>query len=133
MKILKKITSLSLAVVFLLSSMSFTVSSMVCIKSGKGKVSLSIQKDCCKKKPLPSKGVYFTKGGCCDIKNLFIKLHDFNPSKKLTVDQPLILNSFGYSENERTFSSQNYSLHHSDLPPPYHGRSILNFISTYRI
>ncbi|MFL5764531.1 MAG: HYC_CC_PP family protein [Bacteroidia bacterium] len=134
MKILQKITAVFLALVFLLSSMSFTVSSMVCLKSGKGKVSFSIQKNCCKKKEIPSKGTYFTKGDCCDINNVFIRLHDFNPSKKLHIEQPIAVSSTHLYVADKIFScGDDSSLHYTDLPPPYHGRMLLNLISTYRI
>jgi hypothetical protein len=135
MKLFRKITSVLLAVVFLLSSMSFTISSMVCLKSGKGKVSLSVLKDCCGKKELPSTGTYFTKGSCCKISNLFIKLHDFNPSVKISVGQPLVAHDFLnlFSLTPCILASSEATFHCADLPPPCHGRTLLSFISIYRI
>jgi hypothetical protein len=144
-KIFKKITAVFLASVFLLSSMSFTISSMVCLKSGKGKVSLSLIEDCCKKKneekccdeinDRSSDKTYIGKGDCCAISNLSIQLHDFNPSKKIAVEQPVLENILFFSPVPFSSfsSSQKLPYQLADLPPPYHGRALLNFISTFRI
>jgi hypothetical protein len=133
----KKITAVFLASVFLFSSMGFTISSMVCLESGKGKVSLSVLKDCCEKgkKQLPASGTFLSKGHCCKISNLFIKLNEFSSSKKFSVEQAAAQDLFfipaGTAFN--IASAQKLSYRFTDLPPPYHGRTLLNFISTLRV
>ena len=82
MKLVQKITSLFLAVVFVLSSLGFTINKMVCLKSGKTKVSLTHVKDCC---PEKKSTVPVVKAQCCDIQNSSFKLTDFNPSQKQNV------------------------------------------------
>ena len=132
MKLFQKITSLFLAVVFVLSSLGFTINKMVCLRSGKTKVSLTHLKDCCpeKKSTIP-----VVKAQCCDIQNSSFKLTDFNTSQKHEVPVSLELVSFLTS----SISVPNYVdsklsvFLFADLPPPIHGRTLLNFISTLNI
>jgi hypothetical protein len=154
MKALQKITSVFLAFAFLFSSLGFTISSMVCVKSGKGKVSLSYIENCCVKpktltvvntaccddddaasQTLPENNFILKKADCCDISNFNLKLNDFQNAQKLSPEQPVILHSlfniaeaFQASKTEHTLAYQ-----YSDLPPPLSGRALLNFISTLTI
>ncbi len=152
MKALQKITSVFLATVFLFSSLGFTISSMVCLKSGKGKVSLSVIEDCCAKTPTASvakkdccnhveelnvpKGMaVIKKGECCDINNYTFNLNDFQSSQKQSIEQPIISQSLFHSSEivSSTVSENKLAFQYSDLPPPLYGRTLLNFISTLTI
>ena len=150
MKTIQKITAVFLAVIFLFSSFGFTISSMVCIKSGKGKVSFAMIEDCCSKntetaavitKPvccddekelqLSDRSATINKGECCDITNFTYKLNDFQNSQQLFIGLPTVLNSiFLSSDLSPVFSSENkLTFHASDLPPPPFGRNLLSIIS----
>jgi hypothetical protein len=147
MNLLKKISAIFLAAVFLFSSMSFTVGSMVCLKSGKGETAFSRMEDCCSKKKetscceeettySPEENVtYIGKAECCAINNLSIQLKDFSPSNKLSLEQPAILHTlFAQAAVPASYiPEQKLSFQFTDLPPPYHGRALLNFISTLLI
>ena len=152
MKAIQKITSVFLATVFLFSSLGFTVSSMVCIKSGKGKVSLSMIEDCCVKTQvvsvaktdcceheeelaIPEDLAVIKKGECCDINNFSLKLKDFQTSEKQSIEQPAISQTLFYSSEliSSTVSENELAFQYSDLPPPLYGRTLLNFISTLTI
>ncbi|MBA3972033.1 MAG: hypothetical protein H0X46_07795 [Bacteroidetes bacterium] len=149
MTIFKKITAVFLAAVFIFSSLGFTISSMVCLKSGKGTMSLFAMEDCCAKK-IPSSTVsccddedeepvqsiiYLIKGECCDISNYLITLNEYQASEKISVDQPVVIQSlFVFSPIvTNTAEEQRNILHASNLPPPLYGRTLLNFISTLTI
>jgi len=150
LKTIQKITAVFLAVIFLFSSFGFTISSMVCIKSGKGKVSFAMIEDCCSKnteraavitKPvccddekelqLSDRSATINKGECCDITNFTYKLNDFQNSQQLFIGLPTVLNSiFLSSDLSPVFSSENkLTFHASDLPPPPFGRNLLSIIS----
>lgn len=153
MKPLQKITSVFLATIFLFSSLGFTISSMVCLESGKGKVSLAIIEDCCinKAEPvlaekdaccehveelsLPIELAVIKKGECCDINNFSLELNDFQNAKKISLEQPTISDTF-YSTSKiisSIVSENELAFQYSDLPPPLYGRTLLNFISTLTI
>ncbi len=123
---------------------------MVCIKSGKGKVSFAMIEDCCSKnteraavitKPvccddekelqLSDRSATINKGECCDITNFTYKLNDFQNSQQLFIGLPTVLNSiFLSSDLSPVFSSENkLPFHASDLPPPPFGRNLLSIIS----
>ncbi|MES2286978.1 MAG: hypothetical protein V4547_14905 [Bacteroidota bacterium] len=128
MKAIKKTTALFLAMVFILSSLGFTINKMICFKSGKVKVSLSHLKDCCaeEKSALP-----IVKAQCCDINSTSFHLNDFNSSQKNNVpvadDCVLAINKYSFPcGNYNTPSSK---LLFADLPPPLYGRQLLSFIS----
>jgi hypothetical protein len=152
MKAIQKITSVFLAAVFLFSSLGFTISSMVCLKSGKGKVSFSSIEDCCAKPQaasiakkgccaheeeldLPEGFAIIKKGECCDINNYTFNLKDFQSSQKQSLEQPAISQSLFYSSEivSSTVSENKLAFQYSDLPPPLYGRTLLNFISTLTI
>ena len=128
MKAIKKTTALFLAMVFILSSLGFTINKMICLKSDKVKISLSELKDCCpqKKSSLP-----VIKAKCCDINNTSFHLNDFNSSQKndvpvaescvLAIDQSSFVNSNSINPTSK--------LIFADLPPPIYGRQLLSFIS----
>ncbi len=128
MKIFQKITALFLATVFVLSSLGFTINKMVCLKSGKTKISLTHVKDCCPEKKSTTPVV---KAQCCDIQNSSFKLTDFSVAQKheLPCSQELI--SFSeYSFATVPSAVQTISvLSFADLPPPLSGKSLLHFIS----
>lgn len=128
MTTVKKITSFFLAILFLVSSLGFTINRMVCLKSGKVKVSLVHEKECCpsKRSELP-----VIKSKCCDIMNSYFNLGDFHESLKQNIDKPLVAEiPFNFS----TFSvipftsSQERTVSFADLPPPS-GRQLLSLIS----
>lgn len=150
MKTIQKITAVFLAVVFLFSSLGFTISSMVCIKSGKGKVSFAIIEDCCSNKKkivaiIPEKTccddeqelifsepfASINKGDCCDITNFTYKLNDFQNAQQLFLDLPTVLNTIFIStlQSSSFFVENKLAFQSSDIPPPPHGRTLLNFIS----
>jgi hypothetical protein len=149
MNIFKKITAVFLAGAFLFSSFGFTISSMVCLKSGKGKVSLFAIEDCCAKKKVttsvvccdeeqeqaPQNITYLKKGDCCDISNYSLKLKDCQVSQKISVDQPMVIHSLFIPVllTNVSASEQNTALHAADLPPPVYGRTLLTLISTLTI
>lgn len=152
MKPVQKITSVFLAAVFLFSSLGFTISSMVCLKSGKGKISLSAIEDCCVKKQtvsvakkdccaheeelnIPKGFAVIKKGECCDINNYTFNLNDFQSSQKESLEQLAISQSLFYSSEivSSAVSENKLAFQYSDLPPPLYGRTLLNFISTLTI
>jgi len=150
MKAAQKITSAFLAFVFLFSSLGITISSMVCLKSGKGKVSFSYIEDCCAKtktpavakavccddassKPgLPETNFILKKADCCDISNITIKLKDFQKTERSIAEQPVILHSLFYTTQALNASKAEHAFdfQYADLPPPLSGRVLLNHIST---
>ena len=128
MRTFHKITSVFLIAVLLVSSLGFTVNKMVCLKSGKTKISITHVKECCasKKNAQP-----ILKSSCCDLKNTSFDLDDFSISQKHNAPAaatiPLI---FGQNNNVRIIRSNNRSeLFFADLPPPKSGRQILSCIS----
>ncbi len=153
MKILNKIAAILLAVIFLLSGLGITITSMVCMKSGKGKASFAMIEDCCAKKKEVSpraqtdccnddEEIFYSepitiikKGECCDINSLSFQLNDFQSAKKLSIDHPAVFNSlFHSSETLNSSTSENkLSFQYSDLPPPLYGRTLLNYISLLTI
>ena len=152
MKAVQKITSVFLATVFLFSSLGFTISSMVCLKSGKGKVSLSVIEDCCVKTQtasvakkdccvheeeldVPQGLAVIKKGECCDINNYTFSLKDFQNSQKQSIEQPTISQSIFYTSEliASTVSENKLAFQYSNLPPPLYGRTLLNFISILTI
>lgn len=130
MKIIQKITSIFLALVFLLSSLGFTINKMTCLKSGKVKMSLLAQKDCCPEKESP---IPVIKSTCCDFSNIYFNLSDVQHTEKLSLEKQ-------FSISTPFLSSQIYNgtlafskapiISFTDLPPPLYGRTLLNFIST---
>jgi hypothetical protein len=129
MKTVQKITSFFLALTFLISSLGFTANKMVCVKSGKTKLSLVNIKDCC-----PEKGAGQSVGtDCCDITNTFFDLGDIQNSQNTEIAQPVILSSF-FTPFSPAFNSHSVSnkliISFADLPPPRSGRALLSFIST---
>ena len=145
MKVLQKIASVFLASIFLFSSLGFTISSMVCLKSGKGKISLAKIEDCCSKKVeqvvsdkdscCEEELAVIKKGHCCDINSYTFSLNDFQNSQKLSVEKTFFLQSFFFAPETFTFKQVENKLafQYSDLPPPLYGRTLLNFISTLTI
>lgn len=130
MKAHNKITSILLAVVFLISSLGFTVNKMVCIKSGKTKFSLTALTDCCKGKK--TEGAVIKKK-CCLITNSTFNLGNYQNSKKINVENTIVLeNSSTRTDKTNCIESTANSkvTAYADLPPPLHGRDLLSFIST---
>jgi hypothetical protein len=129
MKALQKITSVFLAAIFLVSGLGFTANKMVCLKSGKTKLSFVNFKDCCPKKKSSTPVI---KSDCCDITNTFFHLGDFQSVHKhqfsdnrgfqyfAVIPNPGFNNNFVCHQNPYFFA---------DLPPPLSGRKLLSFIS----
>jgi len=131
MKVIQKITSVFLALVFLLSSLGFTVNKMTCLKSGKVRVSFVAQKDCCpeKKSSLP-----IIKSKCCDLSNSYFNLSDVQHSQKLSLEKQFSsIAPFFYSQINFSSASKMSAISYADLPPPKSGRTLLNFISVLTI
>lgn len=129
MNTIQKITSVFLVIVLLLSGLGFTINKMVCLKSGKVKISLIHVKNCCSGKTSDKPTI---KSNCCDLKNTTFNLDDFSSSQKTTIpfaDNFVFAfwqnNLFQISKSERASI-----LFVADLPPPLHGRQLLSFIST---
>lgn len=130
MKTLQKITSVFLAVIFLASSLGFTVNKMVCLKSGKTKLSLLHVKDCCPEKKYAAPVI---KSDCCDITNTFFNLGDLRVSQKIQIVQPFSIQclfiSQGFASDNTHLDVRPLSFSFADLPPPRSGRTLLSFIS----
>lgn len=128
MKAIKTTITLFLAIVFILSSLGFTINKMVCLKSGKVRISLSNLKDCC---PEEKSSIPVIKAQCCDINNTSFHLNDFNSSQNNTIpvadDCVLAINKFSFTS--RNYSNLTSELFFADLPPPFYGRQLLSFIS----
>jgi hypothetical protein len=129
MKTLQKITSVLLAVIFLVSSLGFTANKMVCLKSGKTKLSLTHVKSCCpeKKSTLP-----VVSSQCCDITNTSFNLADLHNTSKSQVSESFAFLPFfiipGYTFNDPSTSNET-PFSFADLLPPLAGRDLLSFIS----
>ncbi len=128
MKAIKKTTALFLAVVFILSSLGFTINKMICFKSGKVKVSLSQLKDCC---PEEKSSLPVIKAPCCNINSTSFHLNDFNSSQKNNIpvadDCVLAINKYACTNGNYNRPSSKFIF--ADLPPPLYGRQLLSFIS----
>ena len=128
MKTVQKITSVCLVVVLLLSSLGFTINKMVCLKSGKVKISLTHVKNCCPEKRSDTSTI---KSNCCDLKNTTFDLDDFSSSQK--VNTPIADNfvlAIWQNDFVVAMPCNNPSvLSYNDLPPPLYGRQLLSFIS----
>lgn len=132
MNAIKKTTALFLAMVFILSSLGFTINKMVCLKSGKVKISLSHLKECC---PGEKNSGTIIKTKCCDINNTSFHLTDFDASQKSKINVAdgcvLAINKFSFTN--KNYSTTTSKLEFADLPPPISGRELLSFISILKI
>jgi len=141
MKLVRNITSVFLASIFLLSGFGFTIGKMVCLKSGKTIISLSALEDCCaqsKKKNCCNEnkegntsGFAFEKSDCCDISNTSIALKDFQSSKinKAEAVELNLLSSKQTFSTKAVANTQANKLLFVDLPPLLYGKSLLTNIS----
>lgn len=143
MNITKKIIAVFLSITFLFSSLGITISSMVCLKSGKGKISLALIEDCCTKKKtdtvandccddeeqsLPIAASSIKKADCCDISNITVRLNDFQNTQKIAFEQIAVVQSLFY--NYPAIKTENQVVNtSSDLSPPLSGRELLSHIS----
>ena len=133
MKTIQKIVALFLSVLILLFSFGFTINKMVCLKSGSIRASLSDIQDCCsneKETTLP-----VVKAHCCDLSSTAFHLNDYNPSEQHSVHAALncslILNQKATAPY--CIKTSNLVLFYTDLPPPLHGKQLLQFISVFII
>ena len=142
MKAVQKITSVSLALVFLFSSLGITISSMVCLKTGKGQVTFSSMDDCCSKKDkkekpsrIPRSNAILEKASCCDVNTFTIKLNEFQKAEHSIAGEPVILQSLFTTAAPFTASKAQHASawQFADLPPPLSGRTLLTRISTLLI
>ncbi len=130
MKAIYKITAVFLVLALMLSSLGFTVNKMICLKTGKTKISFTHVKNCCPTKKLATPII---KANCCDLQNTTFSLHDFNTSQKvntpfaLATVLPVWHNNFIALNN----CNKNSQLFFAHLPPPasLYGRQLLAFIS----
>ncbi len=132
MKTIKNITSLFLAFVFLLASFGFTINKMICLKSGKTKISLVPIKDCCKKS---KSGTPIIKAKCCDINATSFNLGDFHSNKKYSIpstNECVLVIKHDHSNFKIVDIFYSASLFPDDHPHWY-GRQLLFFISALRI
>jgi hypothetical protein len=129
MKTAQKITSIFLALTFLVSSLGLTANKMVCLKSGKTKLSAFSIKDCC---PEKESSLPVIKSHCCDITNTFFDLGDIQKTQKVEIGQSFTVQSlfnnplFVYNTS---LASDKLTTSFADLPPPRSGRTLLSFIS----
>ena len=128
MQLIKKISSVLLAILFLVSSLGFTVNKMICLKSGKTKISFTKFTDCCKKN---KSGLPVVKANCCDLNNTSFNLDDYNFVQKNNVPTATNFIAVLHYNITSTLISNNASskIFFSDLPPPLYGRQLLSFIS----
>ena len=130
MKVIYKISSIFLVIALLLSSLGFTVNKLICLKSGKTKISLTHVKNCCttKKSAIP-----ILKSNCCDLHNTIFNLDNFNPSQKVNTPFAVTAVLPVWQDNFIVIKSSDNDpqLFFADLPPPasLHGRQLLSFIS----
>ncbi len=132
MKTTQKIISLFLAFIFLLSSLGFTANKMVCLKSGKTKLSLVHLKDCCPEKKSVTP---LLKSDCCNINNIYFNLSDFQHAEKNNIEQPSSQISFVNPTQKFKINTSTFVLTHSSfvIPPKLSGRELLSFISILTI
>ncbi len=118
-----------MVVVLLLSGLGFTINKMVCLKSGKTKISLTHVKSCCGKKGSEQSTI---KSNCCDLTNTSFDLRDFNSSQKVNVPfaDNFVFTTWQNDLVPKTNIYKTSNLIAADLPPPLHGRQLLCFIST---
>ena len=127
MKLIQKISSVFLALTFLLSSLGVTINKMSCLKSGKTHISFIPFKDCC---PEKNSSKTIIKSPCCDINNTSFKLNDFDPAQKSNipvVDKAIFLKQVSVKQTILNTTASKLSF--ADLTPPLHGRQLLSFIS----
>lgn len=145
MQSIKKIFSIFWAVIFLLSGFGFTISKMICMKSGKTLISLSAIEDCCtksKKKGYSDEeqnknelDFKFEKSGCCDISNTVLQLQKFQTSKNNKTEATvlsLLPCKYSFSSNNTIIAKTN-NLFFAPPPPRLHGKTLLNLISVLTI
>ena len=143
MKTLQKTTSIFLAIIFLLSSLGFTINKMACLKSGKIELSLVAIEDCCAKEEIKDacceeenfqsdeQGTSITRSDCCEITNTSFDLSEFQKTEKNNIP-PVSSNELILLPNTLT---NPFYIHTSeknifaDLSVPLHGRQLLSFIS----
>jgi hypothetical protein len=131
MKFISKHISVFLAVVFLLSSLGFTANRMICLKSGKQKISLIPINDCCKKTTL---GKHSVKSKCCDINNNEFQLSDFRSVEKTeTIPIKLHLFELPFFLVQHSNVSTEYVYIFFPPPPLLFGKIYIHFISTLLI
>ncbi len=132
MKSVQKITSITLAVIFLLSGLGFTANKMVCLKSGKTKLSLVHVKACC---PEKKSDILQINSKCCDLKNTFFQLGSFQSSQKCIIENPAALSILFLPSYSFKFLSFKYvqSFFISDSPFSISGRQLLSCISKFTI
>jgi hypothetical protein len=127
---LRRIFSLFLATIFLVSSLGFTANKMVCLSSGKYKLSAVQLEDCCKKEePVTS-----IKSVCCDITNTYFGLADFNAGEKLQINQAVLLLPFMLSSfHEPLLKDEAIAADFSKRSWCSSGTPYLTFISVLRV
>jgi hypothetical protein len=133
MKTVQKITSLLLAIVFLLSSLGLSANKMVCLKSGKVKMSLVAQKECCAIKTTTAAVI---KLKCCNLSNTYFNLSDLQDASKLSFHESFSVYSTAtlfFFNSTITTISKPLAISFADLPPPRYGRTLLSFISILNI
>lgn len=129
MKYLKKITAFTLVTSILLFGLGFSTCKMVCLKSGKTKISFNHLANCCNKKSPDNTTV---KSNCCDISNFIWGLDNYSASEKVNIPNT-VFGTFHevlrliYSNNS---VNENSAFHAETSPPNLYGRSLLTFIST---
>lgn len=132
MKLFQKITALFLCLFILAFSLGFTINKMVCLKSGKVKVSLAKIKDCC---PTKHKAKTIIKTDCCDFSSFSFQLNEYSPS-----EQSHLVKTYSYIQlgsiqmyYHSAFITIKEPLLYSDLPPPILVKKRLAFLSTFII
>lgn len=132
MKLFQKITALFLCLFMLAFSLGFTINKMVCLKSGKTKVSLAKIKDCC---PAKHNSQTTIETDCCDFSSFSFQLNEYNSSQQQSV---VLAIDYILPFNTNTYRCSNFIINkepllYSDLPPPIVGKKRLAFLSTFII
>lgn len=126
---IKKISSLFLAIVFLLSSFGFTINKMICLESGNVEISLTDIDDCCS--GMESANAVLKTKCCCNFSSTTFQLFEFYSSQKNKIPDSV---GAVLSMNKSLFPTIICSIPVSelcfiDLPLPIYGRKLLSFIS----
>jgi hypothetical protein len=126
---LRTFISIFISIAFLLSSLGFTANKMVCLKSGKTKLSAVPLESCC-----ASEEQEMLKQSCCEINNSYFSLENFQCSSQLKVKVQSI--ELLWAPVMKTLLPETCSFQQAayyNLPPLLHSSGYLEYISVHRI
>lgn len=129
MNILHKIIPYFIIVAVLSSSLGYTANKMVCLKSGKTKLSFLHINDCCPKKETNSSTI---KSNCCDIVNSSFSLEKYTVTENVNLSElavyTLPVDLFLFSAEAPSNNSLRLTPTHKSSSPLF-GRKLLSIIS----